>query len=247
MFIRTFSRGRVWLLAGGFLLSLAGVAFLAWNAAQAPHVSVTPDEGGPLTQVTVTGHHFPPRATLSVRLGPPDVGASPQAYAAATTDDQGTFAALFAMPVTWPDGSPIGEQDLIIVVINDDASLKATTTFAYAPTAAAIPTLVLIPGNGIPGQRITINGAGFVPGTEIDLRLVPAITSAAAGASLAQVVVEANGAFSVTVALPTRWPETSALIEEADLLIVAQARADGRVLTSDPFYNLRGTPAAPTD
>jgi hypothetical protein len=168
-------------------------------------------------------------------------------YAAATTDGQGTFAATFAMPATWPDGRPIAEQDLLMVVINDDASLKATTTFAYAPTAAAMPTLVLIPGNGIPGQRITIKGAGFVAETEIDLRLVPAATSDVPGALLAQVVAGSNGAFSVTIALPTRWPATGATLQEADLLIVAQERAGGRVLTSDPFYNLQGTTASPSD
>jgi hypothetical protein len=247
MFIRIFSRHGVWLLVGSSLLILAVVVLLAQGSEQAPHMSVTPDRGGPLTQVVITGYHFPPATQLSVRLGPPDVGASPQAYAAATTDKQGSFSATFAMPVTWPDGTPIGERELIIVVINDDASVTATTTFAYVPTAAAIPILVLVPGNGAPGQRIMINGAGFVPEAGIELRLVPAARSAEPGALLAQVDADANGAFSVITTLPARWPATGATVQEADLLIVAQEREGGLVLTSDPFYNLKGTPASSSD
>jgi hypothetical protein len=59
------------------------------------------------------------------------VGATPQSYGDATTDTSGSFALSFTMPAQWPDGTPITETDLLVVVLNQDGSTKASAPFEY--------------------------------------------------------------------------------------------------------------------
>jgi hypothetical protein len=76
------------------------------------------------------------------------VGATPLSYGDTDTDASGGFTVSFTMPAHWPDGTPITETDLIVVVLNQDGSAKATATFAYSPSSAG----ALMPMLGI--QRI---------------------------------------------------------------------------------------------
>lgn len=98
-----------------------------------PIIVVDPTSGGPGTSVSVRGSGFPPETRVSVRLGPPSVGATPHSYGDASTDADGGFALSFTIPAFWPDGTPITETDLIVVVLNQDGSVKATAPFGYIP------------------------------------------------------------------------------------------------------------------
>ncbi|MBN1316894.1 MAG: hypothetical protein JXA42_15550, partial [Anaerolineales bacterium] len=68
---------------------------------------------------------------IEIRIGPPDVGATPQSYAETITTKDGEFALSFSMPAEWPDGSPILIEEMVIVAINNDASVKSTVPFRY--------------------------------------------------------------------------------------------------------------------
>lgn len=97
----------------------------------APVININPVSGGPETPVTVAGAGFPAQLEVNVRLGPPDVGATPQSYARVMTDRDGQFVLVFSMPDRWPDGTPITERNLVVVVLNEDGSVKATAPFRY--------------------------------------------------------------------------------------------------------------------
>ena len=110
-----------------------------------PTIVLDPTLGGPGTSVTVRGSGFPAQTQFSVRLGPPSVGASPLSYGDATTDVEGTFYLSFTMPVRWPDGTPITETDLVVVVLNEDGSTKAIAPFGYTPSLLDASTAVPAP------------------------------------------------------------------------------------------------------
>jgi hypothetical protein len=64
------------------------------------------------------------------------VGATPLSYGDADTDASGCFSLSFIMPSHWPDGTPIAETNLVVVVLNQDGSTKATAAFGYLPPSA---------------------------------------------------------------------------------------------------------------
>lgn len=119
------------------LLLLVGVAACV-SGAGAPEeamIMLEPTEGGPGTEVTVRGSGFPAHTQLDFRLGPPDVGASPQAYAVTSTGADGSFATSFILPNAWPDGRPIDQETLLIIALNSDGSVKATAPFTFHPSS----------------------------------------------------------------------------------------------------------------
>jgi hypothetical protein len=77
------------------------------------------------------------------------VGATPLSYGDTHTDADGRFALSFTMPSHWPDGEPITETDLVVVVLNQDGSAKATAAFGYLPSSAD----ALLPVLGIQDMR----------------------------------------------------------------------------------------------
>jgi hypothetical protein len=105
-----------------------------------PTILLDPATGGPGTSVAVAGSSFPAETQVSVRLGPPSVGATPQSYGESTTDAAGGFSLLFTMPAHWPNGTPIAETDLMVVVLNEDGSAKATAPFSYIPSLSGAST-----------------------------------------------------------------------------------------------------------
>src|SRR3990172_6859645 len=96
-----------------------------------PVIAVNPAAGGPGTQVTVAGAGFPANAHVSVRLAPPNVGASSQSYGDTLTDANGAINMVIFAPSNWPDGKPITEEHLILLVTTDDFAAKATADFAF--------------------------------------------------------------------------------------------------------------------
>jgi hypothetical protein len=106
-----------------------------------PAIGLDPVTGGPGTLVAVSGSGFPAQLPVCVRLGPPSTGASPQSYGDAVTDDDGRFSLSLTMPVQWPDGTPIAETDLVVVVLNENGSTKATAPFRYLPPLPGVSAL----------------------------------------------------------------------------------------------------------
>jgi len=68
--------------------------------------------------------------------------ATPTVYATTTTDVTGAYRVTFAMPAAWPDGSPIADGRMIVVVATEGFTVQASASFAYRATAAtATPTV----------------------------------------------------------------------------------------------------------
>jgi hypothetical protein len=128
----------VWVCAVCVLIALSTLSACVPHLEQTqPLIELDPTRGGPGTSVVVSGSRFPAEMRVSVRLGPPSVGATPQSYADTTTDPSGGFVLSFTMPDQWPDGTSIPESDLVVVVLNEDASAKAIAPFAYVPLSSA--------------------------------------------------------------------------------------------------------------
>ncbi len=126
------------------LFLVAGTAIVLWLGpfsksplsqaapAAAPTLITEPASGGPDTLVTLLGSGFPANTQVTIHLGPPNVGATPNSYAEATTDGSGNLKLVFRMPATWPDGMPITEPKLIIGALAGQGETKALAEFTYS-------------------------------------------------------------------------------------------------------------------
>lgn len=233
---------RRWLASSVLLIVAWTAALAACGGAAAPaqpSLTVDPTAGGAGTVVTVTGEGFPAGAAINIRLGPPDVGASPEAYGMAVATEEGAFVASFVVPETWPDGRPIVEEALLIIALIPDGSVKATAPFEYRPAHSPAPQLALDPPNGEPGQRLAVIGAHFRPGTAIVVRLAPP-SDAAGEKKLALVVADEHGSFRTAVGIPLVWPRTGALVREQTLMIEVIRAVDEQLLAQAAFLNVHG-------
>jgi hypothetical protein len=226
------------------LFILTAVACLARVGSETAGITIHPDSGGGNTQVLITGTGFSPNTALSLRLGPPDVGATPQSYGQAITDNDGLFSLMFFMPDHWPDETPITETELVIVIINEDGSIKATAPFEFQPDRAAPPQLTIQPGNGAPGQQVTVTGQRFHPHANLGLRLGVADTRPSE-INLVEVKVDTQGAFQAEMAIPLTWPGSDAPVVERELLITAVDEEKDQMLATASFFNTAGR-LAPT-
>jgi hypothetical protein len=244
--VSTKIRPSTWSLLTAALLAVLVVvgvaACFAQDSSSGPAIALSPSSAGPNTQVLITGQGFPPETVLNLRLGPPDVGATPQSYGQVVTDENGGFTLSFFVPGQWPDRTPVTEKELIIVILNEDGSIKATAPFEFEPIENPTPELSLQPGNGVPGQQIEVIGQFFSARRRIVLRLgVP--DTGLSGADLATAEVDARGTFNSLVTLPESWPGSYSPISEPQLLIAAVDPELGRTLATAPFLNQAGVTA----
>jgi hypothetical protein len=224
------------------LLFILTVVACLPHVAETPSITINPDFGGANTRVLITGSGFPPNTALSLRLGPPDVGATPQSYGQAIADSYGVFSLMFFMPDHWPDDTPITETELVIVIINEDGSIKATAPFEFQPAGAAQPQLQLRPVNGAPGQQVTVIGEHFPPQAQVGLRLGVADTGLS-DINLVEIEADMQGVFHAELAIPLTWPGSDAPVVEQELLIAAVDEEKHQTLVTAPFFNVAGHPA----
>jgi uncharacterized protein YraI len=124
-------------------------------ASASPTINVRPTTAAANMQMTVTGSGFPAGVRVRVYLGVANASVSPQSYAEAVADTDGRLAFAFAMPGQWPNGSPIIEQELTLVVANQDFSLKATAPFSFEPAVTSQPAPTRPPPTPAPNVTIT--------------------------------------------------------------------------------------------
>lgn len=123
-----------------------------------PVVTVSPTTGGAGAQVTVSGSGFPANTTVNVHLAALAAAAAaeaatPTAYATTTTDANGAYRVTFALPATWPDGAPIPNGRLIVVVATEGFMAQASAPFAYRRTATTpTPTVTLTATSAAPTE-----------------------------------------------------------------------------------------------
>jgi len=142
-----------------------------------PYARVQPAAGSANTQVTVQGGGFPANTQVSLYLsglvtGRAAAAAAPNSYATATTNSAGEYRMTFTMPATWPDGRPIQNGRLALLVATADFSVRASATFDYTePT----PTTTPAPGSpsGWQGRYFTnpnLQGEPALVRTDADVR-----------------------------------------------------------------------------
>ena len=114
---------------------------VAPTATPNPYAQISPGSGTAGTTVTVSGGGFPPNTTLYAYIatmgGSVGSGSSYARFASAPTNAAGDYTMLFVMPATWPNGTPIATQRLVIVIAPDDFAVEASTTFSYQQVTTA--------------------------------------------------------------------------------------------------------------
>jgi hypothetical protein len=215
-----------------------------------PSISAQPLFGGPGTQVSVRGGGFPANtdvilllATLDEQVG---AGFDPAVYASSVTDRNGNYSMTFAMPATWPDGTQIQNEELVIVVTTVDYSVRVSTTFDYIPAAPQPPTATPLPteppvatstptpvppsqpttadvspGSGGPGTSVTVRGGNFPPNVNLTVFLGRFDQSGGSGQPerYATTTSDGSGGYSVSFAIPTQWPD-GAPVENGRVLVL---------------------------
>lgn len=108
---------------------------IAVSPTPAANVRLMPTTGGPNTQVVVSGSGFPANSTVYIYLGAFD-GAidpndNPEHYVILSTNTNGEYSGVLAIPSTWPTGESIAAGTMIILVATNDFSVQASATFTY--------------------------------------------------------------------------------------------------------------------
>lgn len=110
------------------------------TATPVPVATISPTTGGAGTEVTVTGGGFPANTTVNVHLGALVAARAeaptPTVYATTTTNANGAYSVTFTMPAEWPDGSPITDGELVVLVATEGFSAQASALFTYRATPA---------------------------------------------------------------------------------------------------------------
>ena len=104
-----------------------------------PFAAIAPAAGGPGTQISVSGGGFPANVPVAAYLGAftgnIDPAQFPSGYTSTVTDGDGNYAMSFAIPATWPDGTPLETGKMVVLVATGDFGLRASALFDYiAPT-----------------------------------------------------------------------------------------------------------------
>lgn len=215
-----------------------------------PYAEVEPSTGGPGTPVTVVGGGFPANTIVNVHLAGVVRAAQaeePFRYASGRTDANGNYRIGFTMPAAWPNGDPIEQGDLVVLVATDGFTISASDSFSFRPSPAN-PQIRLQPNSGGPDTLVTVTGTGFPAREQVDIYLATLdeqVGEGGQGISYARTVVDANGSFAVPFTMPAFWPDGSRV--EANQIVVLAANADFSVRASAVFAYAQpvATPTTP--
>ncbi|MCD6289045.1 MAG: hypothetical protein J7M34_00985 [Anaerolineae bacterium] len=94
-----------------------------------PKVQLEPAEGAIGQTVQLTGRNWPTNAKLSIYITVPTATFQPKPVAHTTADANGHFKATLTIPTKWPDGAPVTEEILNVIVSTEDFTAKARTQF----------------------------------------------------------------------------------------------------------------------
>jgi hypothetical protein len=152
--------------------------------------------------------------------------APPQSYAIGATDGQGNYTLSFVLPAAWPNGAPIDEGQLLIVVATQDFAVEASVFVNYRappPTVAPRPYNNVEPTSGGPDTQVIVTGGGFSANVRVNIHLANVVAAAAADASpkrYASTTSDSNGNFNVAFTMPRVWPNGDN-IKNGKLVILA--------------------------
>lgn len=104
------------------------------------------------TNVTVVGMGFSPDSIVTMRFGSNSLNSL-------KTDSQGNFKTT----VTIPEDAPVGKYD---ISVRDEFGRASNSTF----TVMVAGKITISPSKGPPGTEVTITGARFVNGTNVEIK-----------------------------------------------------------------------------
>ena len=134
-----------------------------------PQITVNPPGGNAGTTILIDATGYPPSTDLVVRLGLPGAGAFPQTYAGGTTDVNGSASLSLSIPDSWPDGKPISEKQIVILVTSADGAARSLAEFTYglAATSGATKSTGTISATVTsPKPGISISGTPPLPAVD---------------------------------------------------------------------------------
>ncbi|MBK8048457.1 MAG: hypothetical protein IPK16_15875 [Anaerolineales bacterium] len=211
----------------------ASATFNFFTSALNPSIRLQPTAGGAGTPVTVSGGGFPAGVNIGVYLATLDApvgNGKLNRFAIGTTDNQGRYTMSFVMPGSWPNGSPVTQDKIVVTVATTDFAVMATATFNYyfsgptptptptatateippvPPTATPGPYARVNPKSGTAGTVVTVNGGGFPPNQTVNAYLAPFGQGGGSGGNYAPYGAGAtnnNGDYVLSFVMPGFWP-----------------------------------------
>ncbi len=232
---RTIESGKiVFLVATGDYGLEATTTFDYFRTPVNPAVELSPSSGGAGTSVTVKGSGYPAHVNVAIYLGTLDKqigGRGSQPYAGGETDSKGRFELTFAMPATWPDGSAVAQDKIVVVGATPDFSVQASAVFAYflagptaTPTPTPFPTSTPIftptptpnpfaqasPRSGGANTFVTVSGGGFPSNRTLYVHLARLNASGDDGRDYQRYAsggTDGVGNYTLGFSMPERWPD----------------------------------------
>jgi uncharacterized protein YraI len=244
----------------------ASASFDFFQTRPSPMIQILPTSGGAGTQVRATGGGFPADTPVNlhlVTLGEQVGRGNESIYATTTTDRNGNYSLVFAMPATWPDGRPIDVDRLVVIVATQDFSIQASDIFLYAlspppgPTATPPATLPpptqpvanINPGSGTAGTIVNVFGNGFPGNTTLSVYLAEFDSGGGRvneTLKYATTTSDADGNYLMPFTMPSQWPNGDDI--ESGRLVVLVATDDFSVQATALFdYEEATVSAAPAE
>jgi hypothetical protein len=235
-----------------------------------PSINLSPSAGTAGTPITVSGGGFPDDTPVSVYLGVFGAQIGPnnaQRYASTVTDDDGDYRLVFTLPATWPNGSPVTESRLIVLVATDDFSVQTGAVLDYTPTGSAPtatptstpvggptpdinPSLSLAPGSGGEGTVVSAVASGFPPNTAVTLYLAAFDGEGEGGGENQRYsagVTDSNGNVTLTFTVPDEWPNGEEIETGRIVVLVATNDFAEQATAIFDYRNTLSAADAPAD
>jgi len=103
--------------------------------APSPTISLSPDQGGAGSRITISGAGFPANSGVTITFGPTQATANARLASGSgvAADADGEFTIVVVLPGQWPDGSPITGSALVIQAQAAGGQWFAWQTLDYGP------------------------------------------------------------------------------------------------------------------
>ena len=191
-------------------------ASVAFDVTAPPSLGITidPTTGPPGTSITVNGVGFGSNELVIIRWGNTSSGPT---LGAVTASASGSFTTTVTAPNV-ADGS-------YRVIAHAQTSGKKPLKDFVVTSAAATPQIVFDPMSGVPGTTVTINGTGFEPAEQVNMRW----DNTSSGLNLGSVTASGSGTFTTTITVPDASYGPHRLI------------AHGQTTNSKPFHDFTVT------
>jgi hypothetical protein len=203
--------------------------------AQPPLVAVSPLAGPAGSTVQMVANGFPPNTNVMIGVGL--VASEYDVLDRMPTDAQGTIARRVTIPVTAQTGT-----EWVIVVETEDLLTQAIS-YPFLVTASTgtgeVPTAVITPASGLPGDDLTLTASGFPPNVDV-LIGVGRVQSEFNYSLAAQ--TDATGTVTEEIAIPGTAAPGSNWVALVEMEQNRDLEATSNIFTVEPVGGVTPTP-----